>query len=310
MKWAVLLNESNGNYAYGPWADEEKDVADGFAAYLTREVDPARVVPADEVGPDVTWSSPVAELLSWHDNVRSQGVLQAGTDPTSTGHLRAGERITLDELAVHLSALAVWTRQLSVAAETPAVPVELRDLCEQLDRMADQLTDQAGTVADVDRIITDQAPLAPFFNGREPWGARAAETEPGQYHKRLSTVLTPRQIRHLAEWQRATGLLGARPARPQRQLPKSPAEADGIPYLDGLAGLPGLDAWESARAGERRARDRAAAIAEQTLRETCESCNAGPGEHCRTKTGRLAEQSHQPRIRTATAVIDAREDIR
>lgn len=298
MKWAVLLNESNGNYAYGPWADEEKGLAEGFAAYLTREVDPARVVPADEVGPDVTWSSPVAELLSWYDNVRSQGVLQASTDPASTGHLRAGERITLDELAVHLSALAVWTRQLSVAAERPAVPVELKEVCVELDGMADRLAERAEVIADVDRIITDRVPLAPTFSGHEPWGARAAETAPGEYNKRLSIVLTHWQVRHLAEWQ----------ARSERQHPKSPAEADGIPYLDGLAGLPGLDSWESARAAERRARDRAKAIAEQTLRETCTSpgCNAGPSEHCRTKTGRLAEQSHTPRIRTATAVVDAR----
>ncbi|MET8146463.1 hypothetical protein ABZU32_39655 [Sphaerisporangium sp. NPDC005288] len=52
---------------------------------------------------------------------------QTSTDAERTEHLRAGARITLDQLAVHLDAAAVWLRQVAIAAETPAVPVELGD---------------------------------------------------------------------------------------------------------------------------------------------------------------------------------------
>lgn len=68
--WAVLLEESNGTYAYGPFDD--KDLADSFAAFVTAEVDPARVVPLAEVGParpGIVWRSALDELLSWREVV-------------------------------------------------------------------------------------------------------------------------------------------------------------------------------------------------------------------------------------------------
>lgn len=73
---------------------------------------------------------------------------QTSTDPTATEHLRAGDRITLDEIAVHLNAAAVWLRQLAVAAETPNVPVDLgRNLCDELDSMARRSKSTARTSA-------------------------------------------------------------------------------------------------------------------------------------------------------------------
>lgn len=53
MKWIVRLGEQG--VCYGPFTDE--DVATGFAAYLTAEVDPASVVRLSE---------PVTELLSFY----------------------------------------------------------------------------------------------------------------------------------------------------------------------------------------------------------------------------------------------------
>jgi len=41
---------------------------------------------------------------------------QDSTDPAATAHLHDGERITMDEIAVQLSAVAVWLRQLARAA--------------------------------------------------------------------------------------------------------------------------------------------------------------------------------------------------
>lgn len=72
--WAVLLTESRGDFAYGPF--EEKPLATRFADFLTAEVDPARVVPLDEVGParPVTWRSPLIELLNWRDFITTRDV--------------------------------------------------------------------------------------------------------------------------------------------------------------------------------------------------------------------------------------------
>lgn len=66
---AVLLEESNGTYAYGPFDVDDRDVAERLAAFLTAEVDPARVVPVERVGPAVRWKSALVELLNWHEYV-------------------------------------------------------------------------------------------------------------------------------------------------------------------------------------------------------------------------------------------------
>ncbi|MCX9193162.1 hypothetical protein C3Y87_17480 [Carbonactinospora thermoautotrophica] len=214
------------------------------------------------------------------------------TEPTRAPGL-SGERITLDQLAVDLNGAAVWLRQLALAAERPDVPIELGELCDELDRTAKHLEEMSQVIAEVDRIITERVPLKPFFPGREPWGARAHRADPDRqtWPKRLSTVLTHWQIRSLA-----------REDMPWRD------EEPGIPYLDGLAGLPDLENWESPRAARRRAAERLDAIQAQALRESCERCDAGPGQPCRTSTGRLAEAYHRPRIHRATAVVDGRAD--
>jgi hypothetical protein len=218
---------------------------------------------------------------------------QTSTDPADAGHLYVGDRITLEELATHLSAAAVWLHQLAVAAERPAVPVELEQICDELARTAAQLTRTAETVAEVDGIVTDERPLARGF-GSEPWGfaAHGADPDRKQYGKRLSTVLTPHQICSLA-----------RLDTPWRADQAEP----GVAYLDGLDGLPGLERWESQRGAKRRAAEREARIRTQTRQEPCTSCGAEPGRACQTRTGRLAEIDHQPRRQAAVATVDAAE---
>lgn len=73
--WAVLLDvDGIGAYAYGPFDDDEagKELTARFRAFLTAEVDPARIVPLSEVGParpGIAWRSPLVELLDWRESV-------------------------------------------------------------------------------------------------------------------------------------------------------------------------------------------------------------------------------------------------
>ncbi|GAA5076538.1 hypothetical protein HNP84_007354 [Thermocatellispora tengchongensis] len=198
-------------------------------------------------------------------------------------------RITLDQLAVDLDGAAVWLRDLSIAAERPAVPVELgENVCDRLEHMSKELATLARDVARIDTIITELQPLRPYLHQREPWGTRAHGSDREQWGKRLSTVLSMRQIIYLA----ADDL-------PWRD------EEPGIPYLAGIEGLPDLEEWESPRAARRREAARQAAIQEQALQETCTTCSAQPGRPCVTSTGRTAELYHKPRIKAATAEVDA-----
>ncbi|GHH57624.1 zinc finger domain-containing protein [Lentzea cavernae] len=219
---------------------------------------------------------------------------QTSTHPTDTAHLHDGDRITLEELSIHLSAAAVWLRQLAIAAETPSVPVELEEFCDDLDRAANELVRKAERVAEVNGIIADEKPLHRKFNGSEPWGfaAHGADPDKTRYGKKLSTVLTHHQIVALA-----------RPDMPWRSDQTEP----GIAYLDGLDGLPGLDRWESKRGAKRRAQEREQRILATTRQTPCPSCGAEPNRECRTKTGRVAELSHQPRRQAAVAHVDAAE---
>ncbi|ONF73922.1 hypothetical protein AVR91_0204110 [Amycolatopsis keratiniphila subsp. keratiniphila] len=197
----------------------------------------------------------------------------------------------MEELVTHLSAAAVWLRQLAVAAERPAVPVELEQVCDELSGQASRISGLAETLAEVDNIITEERPLARTFGGTEPWGfaAYGADTDKTRYGKRLSTVLTHHQVAALA-----------RPDTPWRADQAEP----GIPYLEGLDGLPELDRWESKRADKRRAAEREKRIREQTRAEPCTTCGAEPGRECQTRTGRLAEMPHQARRQAAVATID------
>ncbi|MCQ0012764.1 zinc finger domain-containing protein [Actinomadura madurae] len=167
------------------------------------------------------------------------------------------------------------------------------------------LEEHGQNVGELDAVIASRAPLAPTLPDGAPWGARAVDADTPQ---RIKPVVIPtmHQVLGLARWHQGTRALVTLPPRPERQRPASPAAPDGIAYLDGIADVPGLDAWESPRGGERRARERAALIQVQARQEHCTTCNAAPGDHCRTKTGRVAETFHRPRITAATAVVDER----
>lgn len=57
--WAVILGSHKPYHASACWVFEDQGTAERFAAYVTREIDPAQVVKALD---------PVAELLTWRDN--------------------------------------------------------------------------------------------------------------------------------------------------------------------------------------------------------------------------------------------------
>ncbi|ACZ87575.1 hypothetical protein [Streptosporangium roseum] len=213
---------------------------------------------------------------------------QLSTDPANTEHLRCGERITMDELAVHLDAARVWLRQLALAAETPTVPIELgANICDRLDAMAEEPGRFGQNLARADTVISAWQPLRPYLPNRESWGARAHGSDRQQWGKRLSTVLSLHQL-----------LAPVSDDLPWRD------EEPGIAYLDGLNGIPGVGEWESARAARRRAAARQAAIQDQAQQERCSTCQAIAGTHRRTENGHIADAYHKPRITRATQVVD------
>lgn len=213
---------------------------------------------------------------------------QRDADDASTGHLMAGPRITVDELAVHCSAAAVWLDQLARAAETPDTPVELADDIEAMRREAGHLRDRATRLHQVARIIDGDVPLAAAFSrGGDTWGAAALDTDREDFGG-PAIIPTANQLLHLAQ--------------------NAPYAGNTLTYPQGMAGVPGslLKSWESKTAQQRRAGERAAAIRQEILRIECERCGAGSGEPCRTKNGRAAEQAHTPRQREAEANVDVR----
>jgi hypothetical protein len=207
---------------------------------------------------------------------------QDSTDPAVTSHLRAGERITMDELAVQLSAIAVWLRQLARAAETPAVPVELHELIESWQGTAkslDRYAEQVGTVADA---VEGEAPLATAFLGGKPWGTEAAG-QPRDDYGAAPVVLTVNQVWHL------------------RNQAKTHPDQPTVTYREHIGPIEG---FESKHAASRRAAERAAALREATLATACPRCEAAPGTSCRTNTGRLSEVFHKPRTAAAEEAMD------
>lgn len=207
---------------------------------------------------------------------------QDSTDPAATAHLRNGERITMDEMAVQLSAIAVWLRQLARAAETPAVPVELHEWIESWEGTARSLARYAENVGTVADAVEGEAPLATAFLGGKPWGAEAA----GQLRDEFGpapVVLTVNQVWHL---------------RNQAQMhPDGPT----VTYREQIGPVEG---FESKHAASRRAAERAVALREVTLATVCPRCEAGPGSPCRTNTGRLSEVFHKPRTAVAEEAMN------
>ncbi len=57
--WVVVLGSHKEYHSSACWVFDNQDTAERFAAYVTREIDPARVLKALD---------PVAELLTWRQN--------------------------------------------------------------------------------------------------------------------------------------------------------------------------------------------------------------------------------------------------
>jgi hypothetical protein len=210
---------------------------------------------------------------------------------TDTAHLMDGQRITLEELAVHLSAIELRLRQLARAAETPDTPVELEPTIDTLRILAGQareVGDRAGVLA---RIIDGDVPLATSFTSGDPWGAAALDTDREDYGG-PAVIPTQWQLLRLAGDAKI----------------KASAGEETTTWPKGMADVPRsvLLSWESKTASARRRRERNAAVEKEVLFIDCEKCPAGEGEQCRTKTGWPAERPHTARRREAEARVDAR----
>lgn len=265
-----------------------------------------RVMSADKEAAELVWeraasalgyaAAPRRRSTRSGGGVRLYGVMDAperalpgqrdGAE-SSTAHLMAGERITVDEIAVQCSAVAVWLDQLARAAETPETPVELEHDIDSLRQEARTLRERAERLSTVARILEGDLPLAAKFVRGDAWGAAALDTDREDFGG-PAIIPTANQLLHLA---------GA-----------AAYASETLTYPEGMAGVPSslLLSWESKTAQERRRRERASAIAEEVLRIECEPCGAGRGDQCRTKTGRVAEQVHRSRRREAEANVDAR----
>lgn len=206
---------------------------------------------------------------------------------TDTAHLSAGARITLDELAVHLSAVDVRIRQLARAAEDPATPVELEPTIDSLRSLAGQVKELGTRMAHLAQIVEGSVPLAAQLGvQRDPWGAAALDTDREDYG---GPAVIPTQ------WQLI-------------RLAQDAGRADDTTYPAAMAGVPRsiLLSWESKAATARRRRERDAAVRAETLLIECGRCQAASGEQCRTSSGWTAEQAHTGRQREAEARVDAR----
>jgi hypothetical protein len=169
---------------------------------------------------------------------------------TDTAHLMEAERITLDELAGHLSAIELRLRQLARAAETPATPVELADIISSLRSSASTVRDLGEKANFYARIVEGDVPLATTFPGGDPWGAAALGSDREDYGG-PAVIPTANQLWRLA----ADGRLRAE------------AGEETTTYPEGMAGLPTsiLRSWESKEAAVRRRRERDAAVAKEVL---------------------------------------------
>ncbi|MFJ4880159.1 hypothetical protein ACIP93_33795 [Streptomyces sp. NPDC088745] len=212
----------------------------------------------------------------------------AAETEADTNGLMAGRQITLDEAAAWLSATELRLRQLARALETPAVPVELEATIDSLRSQSGTLRDLAERMQFLARATDGDIPLAKVFRGSgDPWGVAARDSDRKAYG---GPAIVPTQ------WQLI-------------KLAQDAEQAEGrgmetTTYPEAMKGI-GIG-WESKAASARRRRERDAEVAKEVLRKTCQSCAAGDGEQCRTKSGWPAEQPHVGRQREAEADVDAR----
>ncbi|MCX5239797.1 hypothetical protein OG824_31810 [Streptomyces prunicolor] len=201
----------------------------------------------------------------------------------NTTDLMAGKKITVDELAVELSAIELRLRQAAFAAEVPETPVELADTISNLRSYASSIRSSSDQLRFLARIVAGDVPLAMTFPTGDVWGAAARGTDRVDFGG-PAIVPTQWQLQRLAEdGKRAT---------------------ETITYPEAMAGV-GLG-WESKAATARRRRERDAAVAAEVLQTRCAKCGAGDGEQCRTAKGWAADQAHVGRQREAEATVDAR----
>jgi hypothetical protein len=58
--WVVVLGSHQPYQTSACWVFDDQDTAERFAAFVTREIDPAQVVKA---------LNPVSELLNWREHI-------------------------------------------------------------------------------------------------------------------------------------------------------------------------------------------------------------------------------------------------
>ncbi|WP_063353065.1 hypothetical protein [Streptomyces sp. MJM8645] len=226
--------------------------------------------------------------------------MQTSTDPADTAHLRAGKRITLEEITLHLSGAAVLLGQLAHAAETPEQPVELADLIEQLRHQAADLTTMATLAQRLTAITAGDVPLAATMPDGAPWGAAARGEERRESYGGPAVVPTMRQLELLAD-----RVAPRDPSAPAWRRERFGRETVTTTFVEAMVGVTFV---ESKAARARRAAEREKSIQVELMVTECSSpkCRAAQGEHCRTSTGRISEQPHKSRLDEATATVDAR----
>ncbi|MEV4560037.1 hypothetical protein AB0K51_24020 [Kitasatospora sp. NPDC049285] len=226
--------------------------------------------------------------------------VQTSTDPADTAHLRAGKRITLEEITLHLSGAGVLLAQLARAAETPDQPVELADLIDPLNRHAKELAAFAKMARHLTAIVAGDVPLAATMPDGARWGAAARGEERRESFGGPAVVPTIRQLEMLADRVAAHD-----PDAPGWRQDRFGQETKRITFPEAMLGVTFV---ESKAARARRAAERERAIRQEVLETACPSpkCGAERGDHCRTSTGRISEQPHKGRLDEATASVDAR----
>lgn len=213
------------------------------------------------------------------------------TDPAADlSDVQAGKRITLDELAVGLSAVNLMLRKLARAAEVPDTPVELSDTIKSLRSLASSVEEHADRAEFLARVVEGDVPLAKVFSqGGDPWGVAARGTDREDFGG-PAIIPTQWQFIRLAQ---------------QAKFSVEQGKTEGLTtYPEAMAGV-GIG-WESKEAQARRQRERNAAVAREVLLIPCKGCSVGENEYCRTKNGRISEKAHAVRQREAEATVDAR----